>query len=57
MLPFFPYKKMPIFIGNKDTKGGERKKKSFYTITKGTALEQHIKLPRIANAMACKKPA
>jgi hypothetical protein len=27
-------------------------KKSFYTITKGTALEKHTKLPRIANAMA-----
>jgi hypothetical protein len=27
-------------------------KKSFYIITKGTALEQQMKLPRIGNAMA-----
>lgn len=27
-------------------------KKSFYTITKGTALEQYMKLPRTVNAMA-----
>lgn len=35
-----------------NTSYNSNNKKSFYTITKGTALEQHMKLPRIANAMA-----